>query len=164
MALARALAAKGRTVLVDLALNSPNLTAIACDANAPGLGDLVHGAASFGQIITRDRYSPVHLVTAGRGQIDRDAILGSPRLAIVMEALSRSYDHVVLDGGALAAVGPEQLAKLVGRAVLVSDSIDDPTTEAARQRLLLAGFSDVGIFAPVPDGPQFHPDSGQAAA
>jgi Mrp family chromosome partitioning ATPase len=164
IALARGLAAQGRTVLVDLALDSPNLNAIASEPNTPGLSDLVQGAASFGHVITRDRHSPVHLVTVGEAHADRDSILTSPRLAIVIEALSRSYDHVVLDGGALPAVAPERLVKLAARAVLVSDSADDPATETARQRLLSAGFPDVGVLAPVPDGPQFNSGSGRAAA
>jgi Mrp family chromosome partitioning ATPase len=60
IALARALASQGRTVLVDLALESPNLAAIASDVGMPGLSELVQGTATFGQNVTRDRYTPVH--------------------------------------------------------------------------------------------------------
>ena len=64
--LARELAKQARVVLVDLALGAPNLSVIAVDPGAPGIADLVRGTASFGEIITRDRYSRVHLVMAGR--------------------------------------------------------------------------------------------------
>jgi len=37
---------------------------IASDPAAPGLSELVQGAATFGQIITRDRYSRAHLIMA----------------------------------------------------------------------------------------------------
>ena len=55
ISLARALAKQGRVVLLDLALESPNLSAIASEADAPGISELVVGSASFGQIITRDQ-------------------------------------------------------------------------------------------------------------
>ncbi|HZD91340.1 MAG TPA: exopolysaccharide transport family protein, partial [Pseudolabrys sp.] len=64
--LARALAEDGSVVLVDLAFGAPNLSVISSDPEAPGIADLVHGsAASFGDIITRDQYSNVHLVATG---------------------------------------------------------------------------------------------------
>ena len=54
VALARSLAQEGRVVLIDLSLDRPKLAELTTDPRAPGISDLVHGAASFGQIITRD--------------------------------------------------------------------------------------------------------------
>ena len=164
ISLARALARQGRTVLVDLALESPNLSVIATDANPPGLSELVQGSVSFGQIITRDRYSRVHLITVGSGDVGSEAILSSPRLAITLEALSRSYDYVVLDVGALSQIAPEKFAKLAPRDILVADDIDGPATESARERLLSAGFPNVSVLASMPDGPEFNTGGRQAAA
>ena len=154
ISLARALAKQGRAVLVDLALESPNLSVIASDANAPGPERAGQGSASFGQIITRDRYSRVHLITVGKAKADSDAILSSQRLAITLEALARSYDYVVLDAGALPEISPEKFARLAPRAVLVADDIDGPATESARERLLSAGFPNVSVLASAPDGPE----------
>jgi uncharacterized protein involved in exopolysaccharide biosynthesis/Mrp family chromosome partitioning ATPase len=164
ISLARALARQGRAILVDLALESPNLSAIAVDANAPGLSDLVQGSASFGQIITRDKHSRVHLITVGKASAAGHAILSSQRLAITLEALARSYDYVVLDGGALPAISPEQFAKLAPRAVLVADDIDGPRTESARDRLLSAGFPNVSVLASAPQGPESDARGTRAAA
>ena len=99
--LARSLARQGRVVLVDLALGNPDLSVIATDPSAPGIADLIRGTASYGEIITRDRHSRVHLVMAGRAAADADAIIASQRLSITLEALARSYDHLVIDAGAL---------------------------------------------------------------
>jgi succinoglycan biosynthesis transport protein ExoP len=164
ISLARALAKQGRAVLVDLALESPNLSVIASDVDAPGLRELVQGAASFGQIITRDRYSRVHLITVGRGDVSSNAILASQRLAITLEALARSYDYVVLDAGALPEIAPEKFARLAPRAVLVADDLDGPATESARERLLSAGFPNVSVLASSPDGPEFGSGRNRAAA
>ena len=82
--LARALAREARVVLVDLAFDEPALSAVAADPGAPGMGDLVRGAATFGQIITRDRYSRVQLVLAGEAAGNAAAIINSERLTIAM--------------------------------------------------------------------------------
>ncbi|MCC6891097.1 MAG: lipopolysaccharide biosynthesis protein [Hyphomicrobiales bacterium] len=164
ISLARALARQGRTILVDLALASPNLSVIASDPNAPGLYDLVGGAASFGQVITRDRYSRVHLIMLGKGDLSNEAMLTSQRLAITIEALSRSYDYVVLDAGALPTIAAEQVAKLASRAVLVADDLDGAATESARSRLLSAGFPTVSVLVSTPDGPEFNAGGTRAAA
>jgi Mrp family chromosome partitioning ATPase len=162
--LARALAGQGRVVLVDLAIESPNLSVIASEPDAPGLGELVQGSASFGQIITRDRHSRVHLVTLGKAEASSHAILSSQRLSITLEALSRSYDYVVLDAGALPQIAPESFARLAPRAVLVADDIDGPATETARGRLLAAGFPDVSVLASTSNGPEHDAGGTQAAA
>lgn len=145
LGLARKLAMQGRTILVDLALNAPNLSVISTDPGAPGLAELARGAASFGQIVTRDRFSAVHLVAAGQGT-DPAAILASPRLAMTLEAFARTYDHVVIDAGAVPEVDIVPVARFASRAVLVAADLTEPETIAARDRLLAAGFSDVMLF------------------
>jgi Mrp family chromosome partitioning ATPase len=148
--LARTLGRRSRVVLVDLALRTPSLSVIAADQGAPGIAELVAGDASFGDIITRDRFSRVHVVTAGRSVDEPDAILSSRRLAITIEALARSYDHVVLDAGALPDVQPARFAQLASRAVLVVDVPDRSATEKARKALTAAGFASVSVLACTP--------------
>src|SRR6202035_4090320 len=70
--LARSLARRGRVVLVDLALGNPDFAVIASEPSAPGIAELIRGTASFGEVITRDRDSHVHLVMAGRDLAGRN--------------------------------------------------------------------------------------------
>ena len=144
--LARALARDGRVVLVDLALGSPSLSVISSNPTAPGIADLVRGSASFGDIIARDRHSRLHLVTAGRGSGDAHEIIGSQRLAITLEALARSYDHLVIDAGAVPQLDAERFARLAPRAVLIAGVFEDAATFAARERLFGAGFASVSML------------------
>jgi succinoglycan biosynthesis transport protein ExoP len=146
ISLARALAKNSRTVLVDLAINSPNVSIISNDPNAPGIAELVRGQASFGEIITRDTYSRLHLVAVGQVGADGPAILVSQRLATTIDTLARAYDHVVVDAGALPEVAIERLARLSPRAVLVATNVTNPATAAARERLMAAGFADVAML------------------
>ena len=144
--LGRALAMNSRTVLVDLAINSPNISIISHDPNAPGIAELVRGQATYGEIITRDRFSRLQLVAVGRPGPDASAILASQRLAATVDTLARAYDHVVVDAGALPEVAIERLARLAPRAVLVATNVTNPATAAARERLMAAGFTDVAML------------------
>jgi uncharacterized protein involved in exopolysaccharide biosynthesis/Mrp family chromosome partitioning ATPase len=146
ISLGRALAKNARAVLVDLAINSPNISIISHDPNAPGIAELVRGQASFGEIITRDRFSRMHLVAVGRVGADGPAILVSQRLATTIDTLARAYDHVVVDAGALPEAAIERLARLAPRAVLVATNVTNPATAAARERLIAAGFADVAML------------------
>ncbi len=150
ISLARALARDANVVLVDLAFDSPNLSVISNDPKAPGIAELVRGAASFGDIITGDRYSPVHLVATGNVAHDGAALAASPVLATTIEALVRSYDHVVIDIGSAADIVLERFAPLAPRAVLVAADPGNPATKLARERLIVAGFSDVTLVAGAP--------------
>jgi uncharacterized protein involved in exopolysaccharide biosynthesis/Mrp family chromosome partitioning ATPase len=145
--LARGLAKDANVVLVDLAFGAPNLSVISTDPNAPGIADLVRGTASFGDIITRDQYSNVHLVATGNVGNDGAAIAASPMLATVIEALVQSYNHVVIDVGSATDVAVERFAPLAQRAVLVAADPANPATRAARERLMMAGFADVSLLA-----------------
>src|SRR5215470_11534483 len=150
IALARSLSQQARVVLVDLALGAPHLAIIAGDPEAPGIAELVRGSASFGQIITRDRYSRVHLVMAGQEPIDAAEIMASQRLSITIEALGRSYDHVVIDAGTAGDALLERFAALAPRGVLVAPELDNPETAAAREALLKAGFAEVSVLLGIP--------------
>jgi polysaccharide biosynthesis transport protein len=146
LTLARQLARDARVVVVDLAASSPTISAISVDPTAPGLAERMLGEASFSQVITRDRLSRAHLVSAGRPGSDR-TLLQSPRLTLAIDALLRVYDHVLLDAG-LAADLPAELLSSQARAVVVPDS-----SMAAEARNLMCdqlkevGFSDVSMLS-----------------
>jgi polysaccharide biosynthesis transport protein len=151
--LARELAGRGKAVLLDLAFGRAGLSALGADPSAPsapGISDLVLGAASFGEIIARDRHSGMHFVTAGRVAVDVASILRSPRLAITLEALAHSYNHVVINAGALQDDLAEAIAALAPQAVLVTDAPDDPATASVQARLIAAGCSAVSVLPSLP--------------
>ncbi len=150
ISLARALASNANVVLVDLAFGAPNLSIISTDPKAPGIAELVRGTASFGDVITRDQYSPVHLVATGHVGHDGPALAASPMLATAIEALVRSYDHVVIDVGSASDIAVERFAALATRAVLVAADPANPATRAARERLTMAGFADVMLLSGAP--------------
>jgi len=145
LTLARLLARDARVVLVDLAMTSPTLAAVSTDPAAPGLTDLMQGAASFGQIITKDRLSGVHLVGAGR-DVARRSLLQLPRVNLAVDALLRAYDHVVLDAGTGADLPPAVITPQAHAVVIPDATLAPAARDIMRDQLLASGFAGVTIL------------------
>lgn len=145
LTLARHLAREARVVVVDLAASSPTIPAVAVDASAPGLAELMQGEASFAQVITRDRLSRLHLVMAGRPGFDR-SLLQSPRVTLAVDALLRAYDNVLLDAGSASDL-PAELLTASARAVVVPDASMTPEARTLMcEQLSAVGFSEVTML------------------
>ncbi|MBA2399521.1 MAG: lipopolysaccharide biosynthesis protein [Bradyrhizobium sp.] len=145
LTLARLMARQATIVVVDLTASSPTMTAVSVDPAAPGLAELMQGEASFAQVITKDRLSRVHLVSAGRSGFDRSQ-LQSPRLTLAIDALLRVYDHVLLDAGGASDL-PAELLTAHARAVVVPDaSMDSDARSIMSDQLRAVGFSDVTML------------------
>ena len=146
LTLGRLIARIARVVVVDLSASSPTMSAVSVDPTAPGLAELMQGEASFSQVITRDRLSRVHLVSAGRPGSDR-TLLQSPRVTLAIDALLRVYDHVLLDAG-LASDLPAELLTAQARAVVVPDgSMAADARIQMRDQLKAVGFSEVTMLS-----------------
>ena len=146
LTLARLMAREAKVAVVDLAATSQMISAVSVDPNAPGLAELMQGEASFAQIITKDKLSRVHLVTAGRPGFDR-GLLQSPRLTLAIDALLRVYDHVLLDAGTASDL-PAELLTAHARAVVVPDAAmeTDARTQMCEQ-LAAVGFAEVTMLS-----------------
>jgi polysaccharide biosynthesis transport protein len=149
LTIARQMSRSAKVVVVDLAA-SPVISTASADPNAPGLSELMKGDASFTEVITKDRLSRAHLVSSGRPGSDR-ALLQSPRLTLAVDALSRVYDHVLLDAGSASDL-PAELLTSQARAVVVPDgSMAADARGVMCDQLEAVGFSHVTLLSgPVP--------------
>jgi len=163
VAIARALARDSRVILIDLSLDRPKLAAITADPRAPGISDLVRGTASFAQIITRDRFSRVQVIPAGRAGLDAAAVLGSDRLVIAFDALARTYDHIVIDASVAPHAMDGRIARLAPCAVLVATGLAAGKSDAIRDHLATAGFSDIAVFTGTAPALDHENETGVAA-
>lgn len=146
LTLARLMARQAKVVVVDLAGMAQTIAAASVDPAAPGLAELMQGQASFAQIITRDRSSRAHLVSAGRPGFDR-AQLQSPRLGLTIDALLRVYDHVLLDVGTGSDL-PAELLTSQACAVVVPDPAMAPEARAAMcDQFRAVGFAEVTMLS-----------------
>lgn len=145
LALARAIAQQSRVVLVDLVGAAPTIASASVDPSAPGLVELMQGQASFSSIITKDRASKLHLVSAGQPEGDR-AELQSPRLMLAIDALQRVYDHVVLDAGTAANLSVDLLTSGARAVVVPDEGLSPDSRSKMREQLLGVGFGDVAML------------------
>lgn len=141
-AVARLLARDALVVLVRLGAEPAGSAAAAIGGDGPGVTDMIRGEATFGEIIARDKVSRAHIVPRGRGEADTAALLASLRFVTMIDALARTYDHVIIDAGAFDAVAADQMAELAPGGVLVVPDPTDPIAGVARVRLAEAGYGD----------------------
>jgi uncharacterized protein involved in exopolysaccharide biosynthesis/Mrp family chromosome partitioning ATPase len=150
IALARTLARSARVVLIDLSFVSPNIDVISNDPQAPGIADLVHGVASFGDIITRDAATRLHLVAAGQVGNDAAGLIQSQMLWAAIGALAQSYDYLVIDAGAQSGTAVAPIAKAAPFAVLVGGDAPANSLNALAGQLRSAGFIEVAMLTGAP--------------
>jgi uncharacterized protein involved in exopolysaccharide biosynthesis len=146
LTLARLLSRGSKVVLVDLAMASPTLAAVSTDPAAPGLTELMQGAASFSDIITKDRLSGVHIVGAGRDAAQRE-LLQLPRINLAIDALSRAYDYVVLDAGTASDLPANVIAARAHAVIIPDPAITATARDMMKSQLLASGFVGVTILS-----------------
>ncbi|MEP9353452.1 hypothetical protein ABLE93_07635 [Xanthobacter sp. KR7-65] len=100
--LARRLSEDAGVALVALDGAAESLAALVSDPWAPGMSELLFGVAGFGETIHRDVRSRAHVIPPGRDALSGPAVVGAERLALVLEALKRTYDFVVVAAPSLA--------------------------------------------------------------
>ena len=149
LTLARLIVRDAKVVVVDLSASSPTIAAASVDPAAPGLAELMQGEVSFSQVITKDRLSRVHLVSAGRPGSD-PALLQSPRLTLAVDALLRVYDHVVLDAGTASDLPAELLTRQACAVVVPDPSMTADARTLMCDQLKAVGFSGVTMLSKPP--------------
>jgi polysaccharide biosynthesis transport protein len=154
LALGRQFAAMGRrVVMVDLDEDNRALSAIA-GGGAAGLAELLAGQASFTEIIHRDPNSRAHLVPLGWIDPASAGVIEDDRLTFALNALTRTYDVVLVLAGRLAA-GSEAFGRLAGFAtdavVIGGASAADPAVVSAYAALDQEGVKPVTVMLAVPE-------------
>jgi uncharacterized protein involved in exopolysaccharide biosynthesis len=144
--LARSLAPSARVALVDLAFGAPKLGALSSNPHGPGIADLVLGRASFGAVMMRDRSSRAIIIAAGQVGDQAVAVLASPRLTLALDALSRSNDHVIIDGGTLGDIPLERLHALARRVVLAVPAGAEAEAMQVVEMLREVGFAPSSVL------------------
>jgi len=163
LTLARALSRDSRVVLIDLTPGNPHLAAISSNPKAPTIADVIRGTSTFGDIITRDKLSRLHMVAAGTIDGDIGGVLTLPEFTAAVEALARSYDYFIID----AAMAPDALirriASVAPRAVLVAqEGASARGLQAAYEHFVAAGFTDIAVATGAVSPPPVSPKATRA--
>ncbi len=142
----------GRVLLLNLDTETNALSSLLSDPRLPGFADLVFGVAHFGEVIHRDRPSRIHLIPVGRGIRDTASLLGSERLAVILGALSQTYDHVVAATPSLVSLEQaSRLAKFARGTLVVATEGEENAGTAASDALAALGFANVAVVSVAPE-------------
>lgn len=149
--LARELADGAKTMFVDLDAEA----GVSQKAGVRyGIGDLLLGKISFGEVIERDPGSKAHILGTGRMMPDIAAVLSADRLAIVLGAIAQSYDHVVVAAPSLLRYSyASRLAKFARGTVVVALENDTAAGVTAADALAGMGFPNIAVVAVAPEKP-----------
>ncbi len=97
--LAKALTEFGQSViLLDWAPEGDGIAHALSLPSGPGLAELLHGGATFEQIIRRIPGSEAHVIGAGTFEDGDASALDPDRLNLVLDALDEAYDQVIIAG------------------------------------------------------------------
>lgn len=122
---ARCLAAgDARVVLIDANLRAPRVALQLGFPEAPGLSELLSGNCAFADAIRRDPRSRMHVISAGANAQNAARLFGSDRFGKALEALSGSYQYVLIDAPPVS-LSPEirDLARHIDVAVMLADTL-----------------------------------------
>ena len=132
--LALAHAQTQRVLLIDADLRAPSVAeGLGLNPAAPGLVDLVTGAASFRECLQRVSGSSLYVMTAGSAVSDPLDLILSARFRQVIEALSQASDILVMDSPPIHPVSDAAaLSKFATGVVLIVKADSTPKYLARR--------------------------------
>ncbi len=141
-----------RVVLVDADLRSPALHEMFDRPNVAGLSDLLGGEATIPESWPPAELQPtgvnnLFLLSSGRPPDDPAALLVSPRLPALLEALKKYADVVILDSPpTLIAPDAAILASIVDGTVLVVGEGQTSNGAVAKAQVLLTSRNGVNLL------------------
>ena len=137
---AAALAIDGRrTLLIDADLRSPAIGyQLLGKQPSRGLTDILSGQAEFESVVAQSKVENLFILAAGSPTDKPSEILGSKKMAELLEDAVRSFDHVVLDcAPILEASDALRIVKHAQLVCLVARFGDTPSRAVARALQLL---------------------------
>lgn len=161
---ARALSNSGlRVVLLDLTAHSAASLPMLESAVLPGITDLLAAQASFSDIIHGDHFSDCHVIPAGVADAAL-AMRAIDRLPIIMDALSRVYDMIVVECGPTDSAGIRRLVDEGAEVLLSILSPGDLAVRKSAAELVESGYADLILATPAGGVSPRPPEQGRSAA
>jgi Mrp family chromosome partitioning ATPase len=161
LTLARHMARSGRVILLDVAMRTGRYGRAMAAPLPLGLTELLIGEAAFGETIHRDRGSTLHIMPGGQAQVD--LVDHAELLALTLDALSQTYDVVVMD----ADRAEEVLAGVTADAdavVVITAGGGEAEETRWRHQLAAVGIDEVLFTPPVDALPRAANDRAMLAS
>ncbi len=138
-----------RVALVDVDMRSPSLHHFFDVENGSGVSSYLSGHAELNEIVRPSNVENVEFVSAGKVPPNAAELLSGSRIAELIQALAKQYDHVVLDAPPVMGLADTPLvASHAEGTVFVVESHSTRSTAALRsiERLRDAHVRIVGVL------------------
>jgi capsular exopolysaccharide synthesis family protein len=140
----------GSVLVIDADLRRPQLHTIFGVDRAPGLSDVLNGAADVEAAVRPSSSHPkLHILTCGSPVTNPSEIIGSRSFAELMDALGQQFEFVVIDTPPLLAVTDGAvIAKVVDGTLMVvrADQADRVAVATAMEQLRQIDASVLGVI------------------
>ncbi len=122
-----------RVLLIGCDLRRPTLHTLFENASrSPGLTEYLVGDAELGQIIQQTGIHALDFISAGTTPPNPAELLGSSRMATLIEELRASYDTIILDAPPMLAVTDASLLTVLGDLVVLVLEVGGVRVKAAQ--------------------------------
>lgn len=140
-------ASEQRVAIVDADLRRPAVhTALKISQN-PGLADIIHSKVSVKQVVRAVKGKGIDVVAAGNIPPSVTEVVGSKRIAAILNDMREDYDTIVVDAPPLVISDSYNLASKVDGVILVLEPgvTKDDQAKVIKEQLNRAGARIIGI-------------------
>lgn len=139
LAIARSFAMTGKKVLlIDADLRRPSVHRITGKNNSKGLSSVLTAQDSLQNVIVASDHANLHVMPSGPIPASPTELLGSPKMAAILEQMTEAFDLVVIDSSPVLGLADSPvLAALADGVVLVIEAgrAHQRVTKSALRRL-----------------------------
>ncbi len=136
-----------KVAIVDADLRRPAVhTALKISQN-PGLADIIHSKVSVKEVVRPVKGKKIDVVTAGNIPPSVTEVVGSKRIAAILNDLRDGYDTIIVDAPPLVISDSYNLASKVDGVILVLEPgiTKDDQAKVIKEQLNRAGARVIGI-------------------
>ena len=136
-----------RVLLLDADMRKPYIHQILGMKNDAGLSTYLSGNAELEHVIQKSDIPNLYAITSGPTPPNPSELLGSQRMKNVLELLSETYDHVIIDSPPVLAVTDARvLASFADGVILVVKGSTTPRAAILNAKRLLAHGRLIGVL------------------
>ncbi len=146
--LAISLAMSGqKTILVDSDMRRPAIHSALGIDKAPGLSDIIRNRMSAGDVTKPMNGTRIHVITAGDVPPNVTEVVGSKRIAEILNTLKDDFETIIVDAPPLVISDSYNLASKVDGVVLVLEpgQTREEQAKVIKEQLNRAGARVIGV-------------------
>jgi len=136
-----------KVILVDADLRRPSIHAALNVAQSPGLSDIIHSRVKAKEVIRSVKNKKIDVITAGTAMPNITEVVGSKRIASILNELRDDFETVIIDAPPLVISDSYNLASKVDGVVLVLEPglTKEDQAMVIKEQLNRAGARVIGV-------------------